>query len=134
MRARLMEMSMEDKKPDPDKIADEAVGEALESRHPDAGKEEAHPVQTSAGAQANVSDKSAESVGERAGDAYAAATPDEARERSQRFVQQGATQAGPRRSGTVSDSMTHGGQQLVTVVAAFALGYVAAFLFHGSRR
>ena len=127
-------MSMEDKKPDPDRIADETVGEALESRHPDAGKEEAHPIQTSAGAEANIADKAAESVGERAGDAYAAATPDEARERSRRVVQQGATQAGPRRSGAAGDNMTVGAQQVMTVVAAFALGYVTALLFHGSGR
>jgi hypothetical protein len=125
---------MEDKKPDPDRIADEAVGEALESRHPDAGKEQAYPVQTSAGPRANVADKSAESVGERTGDAYAAASPDEARERSRRIVQQRATQAGPWRSGAAGDSMTAGGPLVVTVVAAFALGYVTAFLLHGSRR
>jgi hypothetical protein len=75
-----MEMTMEHKKPDPDRIADEAVGEALESRRPEAGKEDARPVPTSAGPQANVAEKTAESVGERTGDAYADATPDEARE------------------------------------------------------
>jgi hypothetical protein len=125
-----MEMTMADKKTDADRIAEEAVGEALESRHPDAGKEEVPPVQTSAGPQANVADKTAESVGERAGDAYADATPDEARERSRSFVQQGARQAGPRRSDTASDKMMLGGQQVVTAVAAFALGYATAFLFH----
>jgi hypothetical protein len=126
-----MEMSMQDKKPDPDRIADEAVGEALESRHPDAiNKEEARPVPASAGPQANVADKTAESIGERAGDAYADATPDEARERSRSFVQQGATQAGPRRSDAARGRTMVGGQQVVTVVAAFALGYATAFLFH----
>jgi hypothetical protein len=129
-----MEMIMADEKPDPDRIAEEAVGEALESRHPDAGKEEARPVPTSAGPQANVADTTAESVGERAGDAYADATPDEARERSRRVVQQGAMHAEPRRSGAASDRMTAGGQQAVTVVAAFVLGYVTSFLFHGRGR
>jgi hypothetical protein len=121
---------VQDKKPDPDRIAEEAVGEALESRHPGAGKEEARPAPTSAGPQANVADKTAESVGERVSDAYADATPDEARERSRSVVQQGLTQAGPRRSGTAGDGMTLGGQHVVTVVAAFALGYATAFLFH----
>jgi hypothetical protein len=134
MSARLMEMTMEHKKPDPDRIAEEAVGEALESRRPDAGKEEARAVPTSAGPQANVADKTAESVGERVGNAYAHATSDEARERSRNVVQQGAMQAGPRRSGAASDRMTAGGQQVVTAVAAFALGYVTAFLFHGRGR
>ena len=134
MSARLREVTMADMKPDPDRIAEEAVGEALESRRPDAGKEGPRPVPTSAGPRANVADRTAESVGERDGDAYADATSDEARERSRRIVQQGATQAAPRRSATVSDSMTVGGQQAVTAVAAFALGYVTAFLFHGRGR
>jgi hypothetical protein len=125
---------MEHKKPDPDRIADEAVGEALESRRPEAGKEDARPVPTSAGPQANVAEKTAESVGERTGDAYADATPDEARDRSRKIVQQGAMRAGPRRSRAASDKMTAGEQQFVTVVAAFALGYATAVLFHGRGR
>jgi hypothetical protein len=129
MGARLMEMTMEDKNTDPDRIAEEAVGEALESRHPDAGKEEARPVPASAGPQANVADKTAESIGERAGDAYADATTDQARERSRTAIQQGAMQAG-RQSGAANNRMMAGGQQVVTVVAAFALGYATAFLFH----
>jgi hypothetical protein len=129
-----MEMTMADKKPDPDRIAEEAVGEALESRHPEAGKEGARPAQATAGPQANVADKTAESMGERSGYAYADATPDQARERSRSFVQQGATQAGPRRSEAARGTMMVGGQQVVTVVAAFALGYATAFLFHGRGR
>jgi hypothetical protein len=106
----------------------------LESRHPEVSKEEAHPVPTSAGPQAHVADETAASVGERTGDAYADATPDEARERSRRVVQRGATQAGLWRSGAAGDRMTVRGQRFVTVVAAFALGYVTAFLFHGRQR
>jgi hypothetical protein len=60
---------MDDKKPDPDRIAEEAVGEALESRRPDAGKEEPRPAPTSTGPEANVAARTAESVGERVGDA-----------------------------------------------------------------
>ena len=110
---------MVDKRPDPDRIAEEAVGEALENRQPDAGKEEARPVPTSAGPQANVADKTAASVGERVGDAYADATPDEARERSRNVVRRAAT-----RRAFVYRQFDH--QTFITVVAAFALGYIAA--------
>jgi hypothetical protein len=129
-----MEMTMDDKKPDPDRIAEEAVGEALESRRPVAGKEEPRPAPTSAGPEANVAARTAESIGERAGDAYADATPHEAQERSRNAVGQGARQAGFSLRGTASDRIPAGGQQVMTVVAAFALGYVAAFLFHGRGR
>jgi hypothetical protein len=128
-----MEMTMDDKKADPDRIAEEAVGEALESRRPDAGKEEPRPAPTSAGPQANVAARTAESVGDRVGDAYADATPDQAQERSRKAVQQGRL-AGSPRSGMAGDIMIGGGQQFVTVVAAFALGYAAALLFHGRSR
>jgi hypothetical protein len=123
-----MEVTMADKKPDPDKIAEEAVGEALESRHPEAGKEEARPVTTSVGPQANVADKTAESVGERAGDAYADATPDEARERSRNAVRHAATQGRAQAgSGGLSGQFD---QRTFSVFAAFALGYAAALLIH----
>jgi hypothetical protein len=129
-----MEVIMADKKPDSDKIAEEAVGEALESRRPDAVKEEVRPAPTSAGPEANVAARTAESLGERAGDAYADATPHEAQERSRNAVRQGAWQAGFPQSRTASDRMPAGSQQVVTAIAAFALGYVAAFLFHGRGR
>jgi hypothetical protein len=115
-----MEMTVVDKKPDPERIAEEAVGEALESRHPDAGKEEARPVLTSVGPQANVADKTAASVGERVGDAYADATPDEARERSRNVLRRAAT-----RRAFVYHQFDD--QTFITVVAAFALGYIAAY-------
>jgi hypothetical protein len=127
-------MTMDDRKPDPDRIAEEAVGEALESRRPDAGREEVRPAPASAGPQANVADKTAESIGERAGDAYADAAPDEAQQRSRNAARQAARQAGSPQSGTASNRMAASGQQVVTAVAAFALGYVAAFLFHGRGR
>jgi hypothetical protein len=127
-------MTMDDKKPDPERIAEEAVGEALESRRPDAGKEEVRPAPTAAGPQANIADKTAESVGERVGDAYADATPDQAQERSRNAVRQGARQAGSPQSGTATDRMPARSQQVVTVVAAFALGYAAALLLHGRSR
>ena len=124
---------MEDKRPDPDRIAEEAVGEALESRRPDAGKDEPRPSPTSGGPQANVAANTAESVGERIGDAYADATPEQAEERSRKAVQQGGL-AGSPGSGMAGDRMIGGGQQFVTVLAAFALGYAAALLLHGRSR
>jgi hypothetical protein len=115
-------MTMDDKKPDPSTIAAEAVGERPGTPPPDTGEHAVRPVVTSAGPGARIADKTAESVGERAGDAYADATTDEARERSRKVV---------RHAGM------HGGSQFnqqtfVTVVAAFALGYVAALLIHRS--
>ena len=124
---------MDEKKPDPDRISDEAVGEALESRRPDAGKEAPRPAPRSAGPQANVAARTAESVGERVGDAYADATPRQAQERSRNAVHQGRL-AGSPRSGMVGDLSVGGGQQFVTVIAAFALGYAAALLLHGRSR
>ena len=130
-KPRSMEMTMDDRKPDRDRIADEAVGEALESRRPDARREEVRPAPTSAGPQANMGDKSAESVGERAGDAYADARPGEAQERSRNAVRQRTRQIRSPQSGTASDRIPAGSQQAVTAIAGFALGYVAAFLLHG---
>ena len=123
---------MDDKRPDPDRIADEAVGEVLESRRPDAGREAPRPAPTSAGPQANVAARTAESIGERAGDAYADATPDQAQGRSRKSVQQGRLVGSPR-SGMARYLMIDGSQQFVTVIAAFALGYAAALLLHGRR-
>jgi hypothetical protein len=125
-------MSMDDQKSDPDKIAEEAVGEALESRRPDAGKEEPRPAPTSAGSHANLATRTAESVGERVGDAYVDATPDQAEERSRKAVQQRRLAGSPR--GIADDIKIGRGQQFVTVIAAFALGYAAALLLHGRRQ
>jgi hypothetical protein len=67
-----------DRTPARDAIADEAVGETLESRAPDAARraeiaaeEAAKRFARSSGAQASIADQTAESVGERVGDAYA---------------------------------------------------------------
>lgn len=75
---------------------------------------------------ARVADKTAESVGERAGNAYADATSDEARERSRNVVRHAGKQG-------VSQAGQFNRQTFVTVVAAFALGYVAALLINRSR-
>ena len=115
---------MDDKEAYSSPIAAEAVGERLGSP-PTNGELAVRPVATSAGPGARIADKTAESVGERAGDAYADATTDEARERSRKIVRhagmQGGSQAGPFNQ-----------QTFVTVVAAFALGYVSALLIHRS--
>jgi hypothetical protein len=65
-------------RPDPDQIAEEAVGQRHDSPPPHAVKEKeamspedaVRRVARSAGADASISEKTAESVGERVGDAY----------------------------------------------------------------
>ena len=111
---------MDDKKAYSSPIAAEAVGERLESPPTDTGEHAVPPVAESVGPGARIADKTAESVGERAGDAYADATTDEARERSRKAVRH-TGQAGQFNQ-----------QTFVTVVAAFALGYVTALLIHRS--
>jgi hypothetical protein len=113
-------MTMDDKEAYSSSIAAEAVGERLGTPPPDTGEHAVRPDATSSGSRARVADKTAESVGERAGDAYADATTDEARERSRKAVRH-TGQAGQFNQ-----------QTFVTVVAAFALGYVAALLVHRS--
>ena len=114
---------MDDKEAYSSPIAAEAVGERLGSPPTDTGEHAVRPVATSSGSGARIADKTAESVGERVGDAYADATTDEARERSRKVVRQacGRVQAGQFNQ-----------QTFVTVIAAFALGYIAAFLIHRS--
>ena len=116
---------MDDKEAYSSPIAAEAVGERPGSPPPVTGEHAVRPDAMSSGSQARVADKTAESVGERAGDAYADGTTDEARERSQKALghagMQGRSQAGQFNQ-----------QTFVTVVAAFALGYAAAWLIYRS--
>jgi hypothetical protein len=119
----LSEMTVDDNKGYSNPIAAEAVGERFGSPPPEIGERAVRPVATSSGARARVADKTAESVGERAGEAYADATTDEARERSRKVLRH----AGMRGR---SEASQFNQQTLVTVVAAFALGYVAALLLH----
>jgi hypothetical protein len=116
---------MDDKEAYSSPIAAESVGERLGAPPPDTGEQAVRPDASSSGSQARVADKTAESVGERAGDAYADATTDEARERSRTAVRQAAIQRG-HQAGQFDQ------QTFVTVLAAFALGYVAALLIHRS--
>jgi hypothetical protein len=118
-------MIMDDKEGYSTPIAAESVGERLGSPRQDAGEHAVRPAATSSGSAARVADKTAESVGERAGDAYADATADEARERSRKVVRQAGMQRGYQLS-------QFDQQSFVTIVAAFALGYVAALLIHRS--
>jgi len=116
---------MDDKEAYSSRIAAEAVGERFESPPPGTAEHAVRPVATSAGPRARIADKTAESVGERAGDAYADATTDEARARSRKAVRHTAIQG-------VSQAGQFNQQTFVTVVAAFALGYGAALLVHRS--
>ena len=108
-------------------IAAEAVGERLGSPPPDTREQTSPPPAASAGPQARVAEKTAESLGERSGDAYADATTDEEREQSRR----GASAIGSQTGGAALSELL--GQQFVTVLAAFALGYAAALLIHRAR-
>jgi hypothetical protein len=116
---------MDDKEGYSSPIAAESVGERLGSPPPHTGEHAVRPAATSSGSGARLADKTAESVGDRAGDAYADATADEARERSRKVVRHAGIQGGYQPS-------QFDQQSFVTIVAAFALGYVAAFLIHRS--
>ena len=116
---------MDDKRPDPKAIADEAVGETRDRPTPDARNEKVEtPTEDvirrhamSEGAQADIATKTAESVGERVGDAYA--TTDEVKAGPRNVVRRAASQAGH----TVQ-------QPFLAIAAGFALGYAAALLIH----
>jgi hypothetical protein len=109
---------------DRDAIADKAVGQRPGSAPPEAQKKDDLPPEelgrrlaTSAGAQASISEKTAESIGERVADAYS--DPDLA--------------GRPVSIGRGSDqgvSSPFELQRFLTLVTSFALGYVAAVLLH----
>ena len=114
-------------------IAAEAVGERLGGPPPDTREQTPTPTAASAGPRARVAEKTAESLGERSGDAYADATTNEARERSRRVFPHAATEV---RSQTVGTALSRpfDQQTFVTVLAAFALGFAAALLIHRARQ
>lgn len=112
---------------DRDAIADEAVGQRHESPPPEAQKkdglspeETVWRLATSTGAQASIPEKTAESLGERIGDAYSDPRP------AHRPV---SIRRPPR--GLFSPSEL---RQLSTVFTGFALGYFAAVLLHSRIR
>ena len=121
----LTEMTMNNNKGYSSPIAAEAVGERVGSSPPDTGEHDIRPVAASSGSRARVADKTAESIGGRSGEAYADATTDEARERSRKVLRHAGMPGG-------SEAGQFNQQTFVTVVTAFALGYVAALLLHRS--
>ena len=114
---------MDDKNSDPRIIAEESVGEARGSPIPDAAKAEMPTEDVirrramSAGPQADMAVQTAESVGERVGDAYA--TTDEVKAGSRHVARRAASQASRAAP-----------QPFMAVAAGFALGYAAALLIH----
>lgn len=122
--ARRMETIMDDQKPDSQAIANEAVGETRDRPTADAANKVEMPTEdairrraASAGPQADIAVKTAESVGERVGDAYA--TTAEVRAGSRNVARRTPFQA------------SHTAQQPVVMIAAgFALGYAAALWIH----
>src|SRR6266403_4384405 len=122
---------------DRDTIAEEAIGQRHGSA-PDYAptkadmSQEALQLAPSSGAQASIPEKTAESVGERVGDAYS----DPARIAQYPKGKVGrltATAAGSHKRDENSRflSMGRAQERFLTVVAGFVLGYVTAVLFHG---
>ena len=123
---------------DRDRIAEEAVGQRHESPPPYAVKEKdmspdevVRQLAASPGPQASTAERTAESLGERVGDAYS--DPESvARHSPKKAGGQTAPWSGSEnnmRSNRVLPPRTDMGQ-FVTVVASFALGYLTAVLFH----
>jgi len=125
--------------PDRDKIADEAVGQRHESAPPyarNAGEEPYRQFAASPGVASSIPEKTAASLGERVGDAYS--DP----ERGPRYAprpnagQQIAAQGeankgvGTSRFLSASGKAANDQERFLTLVASFALGYLAAVLFH----
>lgn len=114
---------MDNKKSDPRIIAEEAVGQARGSPTPEAPKAEMptddviQRLAMSAGPQADNAARTAESIGERVGDAYA--TTDEVKARSRNVARRAAPQASRAAQ-----------QPFILVATGFALGYAAALLIH----
>jgi hypothetical protein len=134
---------------DRDRIAEEAVGQRHGSAPPYAeGKagmsqeEAARQLAPSSGAQASAPDKTAESVGERVGDAYSDPQRVEQHPKSntRRLTARGA---GSHNNGESKRFLSVGGkvtedlsrprfeERFLTVVGGFALGYLTALLIHG---
>jgi hypothetical protein len=132
----LREIAVESK-PDSDAIAEEAVGQKHDSVPPDAGKkaeisqEEIARLATSLGTRASIPEKTAESVGERVGDAYSDPDARKLRAMSQeRGLTHRLRSMGMAGDGASSQSSE---QWLTTMLAGFALGYVTAALVHRRR-
>jgi hypothetical protein len=109
---------------DRDAIADEAVGQRHESPPPEAQKkndlspeEDGQRLAKSAGAQASIPEKTAESLGERVADAYSDPNL---------TSRPGSIGRAPARGLSTPFEL----QPFLTLIAGFALGYCAALLLH----
>jgi hypothetical protein len=125
---------------DRDEIAEEAVGQKHDSPPPYAVKKENTSPETvrqmalSSGSQASIPAKTAESLGERVGNAYsdpgsAAPTQKRRAERQPRAQASGTIDLGRQVVQVLSRQFNE--QPLVTVVACFGLGYLTAVLLRG---
>jgi hypothetical protein len=127
-----------DRTPARDAIADEAVGETLESRAPDtarraeiAAEEAARRFARSSGAQASIAEQTAESVGERVGDAYADAGSGTRRSGRPEGYQASPGKVAPQVTQVVSDLVHE--QPFLMIGTCFALGYMTSALLLGRR-
>ena len=131
---------MRSRKPDPDAIAEEAVGQrhgdpppyAVQEKPNMSQEETARRLSEPAGPRASIPEKTAEAVGERVGDAYADPSGAAARNRPGAIARLGR---GNGAADPVLGAMRHvvDEQPLVMVVASFALGYMTALMLHGRR-
>ena len=123
---------MDERDTDARRIAEEAIGERPEVAIPDAAKQNVikrpEDLAVSAGPQASLATQTAEAVGEREGGAYADGTIEEAQRRSRETVRQKSSQA-------QATQWLHRrlGSQSLTVISAFALGYIASLVVHHRR-
>jgi hypothetical protein len=139
-----------DKQPARDAIVDEAVGQTHGTAPPDTVKgteamspeETARRIAPAPGAQARMREKTAASLGERVGDAYAdagSARPNwqgnadrpAAPKAGQEGVADRVLSTGQQVARSVSDRVSD--QRFVTMVAAFGLGFIAAVVLQGRR-
>ena len=129
--------------PDRDRIADEAVGQKDENAPPYArsaasvsGEDSSRQFAASSGGASSIPEKTAESVGERVGNAYSDAESEQRYSPlnvGQQIAARGEANKGVGTSGFLSASGKAANpdqERFLTVVASFALGYLAAVLFH----
>jgi hypothetical protein len=129
--------------PERDRIADEAVGQRHERAPPYAGhtaymseEEASRRFAASSGVEASIPEKTAEALGERVGDAYSdpeSAPRHSTRKIGRQIAAQGESQKGVGTNRFLSASVKAANpnqERFLTVVASFALGYLAAVLFH----
>lgn len=137
-----------DKQAERDRIAEEAVGQRHGNTPAFAGtksgmsqEDATRRFAESSGAEASIPEKTAESIGERVGDAYS--DPESVARYPARKVGQQIAARGESHKGFDSDrsfcapvvpakgvSRQFDQKWFLTVVASFALGYLAAVLFH----